>query len=75
MGYMTERAIQVHNGEACPQCLGLYPTPTDFGDSIACSCGFVQKFVTPQSSVMTNNTRADKFECVGPKSLKKDTSA
>ena len=41
MSQMGERAIMVANGEACPQCLNVYPAPTARAETVTCgTCGF-----------------------------------
>ena len=41
MGKTDERAIQVENGKACPQCLAVYPAPTAYAETVTCgTCGF-----------------------------------
>lgn len=44
MSHIGERVIQIDNGEACPQCLRVYPAPTDGAASVTCGgCGFVNQ--------------------------------
>ena len=41
---MSEREIQVSNGDACPQCLTVYPAPTALAETVTCgTCGFCHR--------------------------------
>lgn len=63
---LVERAIQVANGEACPQCLTVYPAPTDYAASVTCgACGFVNRFASEQEIQDDVNADTTPFHVLG----------
>ena len=63
---MSERAIMAENGEACPQCLAVYPAPTDHAASVTCgACGFVNHFAPEQEIRDDVNADATPFHALG----------
>ena len=54
MSDMSEREIQVANGDACPQCLTVYPGPRTTAATVTCGiCGFCHHLRRHEDTLQT----------------------
>ena len=66
MSYTGERMIMVANGDACPQCLRVYPVSTVNAESVTCgACGFVNRLASEQEIRDDVNADTTPFHALG----------